>query len=89
MLSVVVSLTLEGSKAQSEKIELVTAKSHVLDYATGQTYPVITADGFTAGQLKSGEVKTLRVTFRAPKDAKAVGITLSGVGSFDDVKLGQ
>ncbi len=89
VLSVVVSLTLEGSKAQSEKIELVTAKSHVLDYATGQTYPVITADGFTAGQLKSGEVKTLRVTFRAPKDAKAVGITLSGVGSFDDVKLGQ
>lgn len=88
VLSVVVSLTLEGSKAQSEKIELVTAKSHVLDYATGQTYPVITADGFTAGQLKSGEVKTLRVTFRAPKDAKAVGINLSGVGSFDDVKLG-
>ena len=88
VLSVVVSLTLEGSKAQSEKLELVTAKSHVLDYATGQTYPVITADGFTAGQLKSGEVKTLRVTFRAPKDAKAVGINLSGVGSFDDVKLG-
>ena len=89
VLSVVVSLTLESSKPQSERIELATAKSYVLDYGTGQTYPLITADGFTAGQLKPGEVKTLRVTFRAPKDAKSAGITLSGVGSFDDVKLGQ
>lgn len=89
VLNVVVSLTLEGSRAQSEKLELVTAKSHVLDYNTGQTYPVITADGFTSGQLKPGEVKTFRVTFKAPKDVKAVGINLSGLGSFEDVKLGE
>jgi len=88
VLSVVVSLALEGSKSQSEKLELVTGKSHVLDYNTGETYPVISADGFTSGQLKSGEVKTLRLTFKAPKDAKSVGINLSGVGNFDDVKLG-
>ncbi len=88
VFTVVVTLTLEGGKAQSEKIELVAGKSLVLDYATGQTYAVINADGFTSGQLKAGEVKTLRVTFKAPKDAKTVGITLSGVGTFDDVKLG-
>ena len=88
VLTVVVTLTLEGSKAQSEKIELAAAKSLVMDYATGQTYAVLNADGFTSGQLKAGEVKTLRVTFKAPKDAKTVGITLSGLGTFDDVKLG-
>jgi len=89
VLSVVVSLTLEGSKAESEKFELVTGKSHVLDYSTGDTYPVINAEGFTSGQLRPGEVKTLRLTFKAPKDVKTVGINLSGVGSFDDVNLGQ
>ena len=89
VLSVVVVLTHEGSKAQSEKIELAAAKSHVLDYNTGQTYPAITADGFTSGQLKPGETKTLRVTFKAPRDVKLVGINLSGVGSFEDVKLGE
>jgi hypothetical protein len=89
VLSVVVSLSLDGGKAQSEKLELVAGKSHVLDYSTGDTYPVINAEGFTSGQLKAGEVKILRLIFRAPKDAKTVGINLSGVGSFDDVKPAQ
>ncbi len=88
VLTVVVSLTLEGSRTQSEKIELVPGKSLVLDYATGQTYAVINTDGFTSGQLTAGEVKTLRVTFRAPPGARSVAVTLSGLGTFDDVKLG-
>src|SRR5712691_12841849 len=87
VLTVVVSLTLDGSKAQSEKLELVPGKSLLLDYATGQTYPVINTDGFTSGQLKAGDVKTLRVTFRAPRSAREVAVTLAGLGTFDDVKL--
>ena len=87
VISVVVSLTLDKGKAESEPFELNRDKSHVMDYATGEIYPIITLDGFTSGRLKAGDVKTLRVTFRAPKDAKTVGISLSGFGSFDDVSL--
>jgi len=90
VITVVVSLSLmDANKPQSPTIELAVSRSHVLDYETGTTYPIISADGFTAGTLKGGEVKTLRVNFRAPTGAKAVEINLSGVGRFDDVKLGQ
>lgn len=90
VLTVVVSLSLmDANKPQPPTIELAVSRSHVLDYETGTTYPIISADGFTAGTLKGGEVKTLRVNFRAPAGAKTVEINLSGVGRFDDVKLGQ
>jgi hypothetical protein len=87
VLSVVVTLRLGQNKSESDHFEVKADKSHVMDYATGQTYPVITIDGFSSGHLKVGEVKTLRVTFKAPKEARTVGITLSGLGSFDDVPL--
>ena len=47
VLSVVMSLHLKEGKAESDAIEVKTEKSHVMDYATGQTYPVITIDGFS------------------------------------------
>ena len=87
VLSVVISLHLKEGKAESDAIEVKTEKSHVMDYATGQTYPVITIDGFSTGRLKSGEAKTLRVTFKAPKGAETIGIVVSGVATFDDVKI--
>lgn len=87
VLSVVMSLHLKEGKAESEAIEVKAEKSHVMDYATGQTYPVITVDGFSSGRLKSGEAKTLRMTFKAPKGAENVGIVVSGVATFDDVKV--
>jgi curli biogenesis system outer membrane secretion channel CsgG len=89
VLSVVVSFTMSKAKPESEPIEVNQAKTHVMDYSTGQTYPIITVEGFSAGRIKAGEVKTLRLMFRAPKDATTVGINLSGVGAFDDVKLGR
>lgn len=89
VLSVVVSLTMSKAKPESEPIEVNQSKTHVMDYATGQTYPIISVEGFAAGRIKAGEVKTLRLMFRAPKDAATIGINLSGVGAFDDVKLGR
>lgn len=86
-LSVVITLRLERDKPESEAFEVRSDKSHVMDYATGQTYPVITIDGFSSGRIKRGEVKTLRMTFKAPKEAKTIGVVLSGVGAFDDVAL--
>jgi curli biogenesis system outer membrane secretion channel CsgG len=88
VLSVVVSLRSAGSK-QSEHLALNQGKSGILDYNTGETASLINADGMTSGRLQPGEVKTLRATFKVPKGAKKVGITLSGIGTFDDVEIGQ
>ncbi len=88
VLSVVVSLRSTG-KAASKHLALQQDKSAVLNYDTGDTAGLINADGFTSGFLNAGEVKTLRATFKVPKGAKKVGITLSGIGTFDDVEIGQ
>ena len=61
----------------------------ILNYDTGETAPLVSVDGFESGRLKPGEVKTLRANFKVPKGAKTVGITLSGLGTFDDVELAQ
>ena len=87
VLSVIVSLKTTGSKA-SQPLNLNKSSSGVLNYDTGDTSPLINADGFTNGQLQPGESKTIRATFKAPaKGPKKVGITLSGIGTFDDVEL--
>ncbi len=87
VLSVVISLRLVGDKQESDQVTVVQQKSSVLDYDTGEIYPVIELDGFTSGRLKTGEVKTLRATFKAPKGGRKVGIRLSGIGTFDDVQI--
>ncbi|MGH7264408.1 MAG: hypothetical protein ACREMB_06065, partial [Candidatus Rokuibacteriota bacterium] len=86
IVSVVVSLRSVG-KTPSQHLYLNTDRSGILNYDTGDTTAVINADGQTSGRLQPGEVKTLRVNFKAPKGAKKVGITLSGIGTFDDVDI--
>ena len=34
-------------------------------------------------------VQTFQATFKAPKAAKKMGITFSGLGTFDDVVVGE
>ncbi|MGH7322878.1 MAG: CsgG/HfaB family protein [Candidatus Rokuibacteriota bacterium] len=87
IVSVVVSLRSVGRTA-SQYLTLRRDKSAILNYDTGDTAEMISADGLTAGQLQPGEVKTLRANFKVPKGAKKVGITLSGIGTFDDVEIG-
>lgn len=89
VLSVVVTLRLAGQKNESEHLAVQSAKSVIMNYDSGETFPVVSVDGFVGGRLKPGEPKTVRVTFKAPKGAKMVGITLSGIGTFDDVPLSQ
>ena len=86
VLSVVVSLRGTGNK-QSEHLFLNQSKSGVLNYDTGEIAAIINADGMTSGRVKPGETVTMRATFKVPKGAKKVGITLSGIGTFDDVNL--
>ncbi len=88
VLSIVVSLRTSASK-ESEHLTLQPGYSKVLNYDTGETVDMISADGFTSGRLKPGQLMTLRATFKVPKGAKKVGITLSGIGTFDDVDLGR
>lgn len=93
VLTVAVSLTFRGTKDRNEIAvkELGycgSSYSWVTDYESGNTFGCASASGFSRGQIKSGETKTLRLTFPAPKGAKTVGITLYNLGTFDDVRLG-
>jgi curli biogenesis system outer membrane secretion channel CsgG len=88
VVSVVVSLRATGS-TESGPVAVNAGKSGILNYDTGETAALVNVDGFTSGRLQPGEVKTVRATFKAPKGAKKVGITLSGIGTFDDVDLGN
>jgi len=85
---VVVVLRAKGSQ-ESAPVAVNQGKSGILNYDTGESAALVNVDGFTSGRLKPGEVKTVRATFKAPKGAKKVGITLSGIGTFDDVDLGN
>ena len=87
VVSVTVSLSYDAKKKESEFLRIDKSTSHVLDYQTGENFEAIKVDGFTSGRLKPGEVKTLQATFKAPKDASTIGITLGGLGTFDDVSL--
>ena len=87
VLQVVVSLRYSGTGKESTFLALNQGKSGILNYDTGESAPIINADGAVSGRVKPGEVQTLRATFKVPKGAKKVGITLSGIGTFDDVTL--
>lgn len=89
IVSVVVTLRFVGNRKESEFLAVHQEKSVVLNYDSGENSPAINLDGFHSGRIKPGEVKTLRATFKAPKGAKKVGITLSGLGTFDDVEITQ
>jgi curli biogenesis system outer membrane secretion channel CsgG len=86
VVSVVVTLRNTLGK-ESTYINLNQGKSGILNYDTGETAPIVSADGMTGGRLKPNEVQTVRANFKVPKGAKKVGITLSGIGTFDDVDL--
>ena len=86
VVSVVVSIRTTGQK-QSEHLSVNQAKSGILSYDSGETSPAVSLDGFFSGRLQPGEVKTLRANFKVPKGAKKVAITLSGLGTFDDVEM--
>jgi curli biogenesis system outer membrane secretion channel CsgG len=88
IVTVVVTLRATGQK-QSEYLVISQQKSGILSYDSGDTAPAVSLDGFTTGRLQPGEVKTLRANFKLPKSGKKVAITLSGLGTFDDVEISQ
>jgi curli biogenesis system outer membrane secretion channel CsgG len=87
-LSVVVTLRHTGSKP-SAWVLLNEKKSGVMNYDTGETAETIKLDDQVNSALKPGEIRTVRAVFKVPKGAKKVAITFGGVGTFDDVELGQ
>lgn len=87
IVSVVISVRYEGDRRQSEAIHFYRPASKVVVQASGEAYPAMSADGYTYGHLKSGEIKTLRVLFKAPRLAGKVAIALSGIGTFHDVEI--
>jgi curli biogenesis system outer membrane secretion channel CsgG len=88
IVSVTVTLRQVGKK-QSHWVLVNESKSGILSYDTGETAGLIKVDGFNNGSLNPGDVKTVRATFKVPKGAKKVGITLAGIGTFEDVDFAQ
>jgi curli biogenesis system outer membrane secretion channel CsgG len=88
VLTVVVTLRAVGSQ-QSQWVLVNENKSGVLSYDTAETVGMIKVDGFNNGTVPPGDPKTIRGTFKVPKGAKKVAITLGGLGTFDDVDLAQ
>ena len=88
VLTVVVTLRAVGNK-QSQWVLVNENKSGILSYDTGETAAMIKVDGFNNGPVPAGDPKTIRGTFKVPKGAKKVAITLAGLGTFDDVDLAQ
>lgn len=88
VVTVVVTLRAVGS-APSKWVLVNESKSGILSYDTGETTPMIKVDGFNNGTVPPNDPKTIRGTFRVPKGAKKVAITLSGLGTFDDVEIAQ
>jgi hypothetical protein len=72
---------------QSQWVLVNENKSGVLNYDTGETSAMIKVDGFNNAVVPAGDPKTIRGTFKVPKGAKKVAITLAGLGTFDDVDL--
>ena len=94
VLQVVVSFIYQGKTeaAQGAKNEgdyHVGTNSYVLDYNANKKYGATAADGDTCCHVKPGETKRAQITFPAPPGAKKVGISLSALGTFDDVAIPQ
>jgi len=89
VMSVVVTLRGVG-EGNHPTLSVAKDRSAVMNYDTGEKLAMIDVDGFTGGTVHNGDVKTVRATFKAPpKGVKTVGITISGIGTFDDVDLTQ
>jgi curli biogenesis system outer membrane secretion channel CsgG len=88
IMTVVVTLRAVGPKP-SQWVLVNESRSGILSYDTGETAAMIKVDGFNNNVVPPGDPKTIRGTFRVPKGAKKVAITLAGLGTFDDVDLTQ
>jgi len=87
ILSVVVTLRGVGGGSHPT-LSINKEKSGVLNYDSGEKSAMIDFDGFLGGTIHQGDVKSLRANFKAPpKGVKSVSITISGLGTFDDVDL--
>jgi Curli production assembly/transport component CsgG len=89
ILSVVATVRYLGKNKQSNYLHLNTDKSVVMNYDTGETAKLVNADGYTGGTINPSDPKLIRATFKLPQGAKTVAITLSGLGTFDDVQLAK
>ena len=59
----------------------------VLDYNTNKKYHSTSVDGDTCCDVGPGQTKRVQFTFPAPPGAKKVGISIGGLGTFDDVVI--
>jgi hypothetical protein len=95
VLQVVMSFMYKGTTeaAQGAKnhgsYQVFGGHNYVLDYNTNKKYFDTGADGDTAGNVGPGESRRVQITFPAPAGAKKIGISMSGIGTFDDVALGE
>jgi hypothetical protein len=89
VLQVVVSGVYQGkveaAAGTKQSGHFAVSSGSVLDYNTNKKYESTGVDGDSCCSVGPGDIKRVQITFPAPPGAKKVGISIGGLGTFDDV----
>jgi hypothetical protein len=77
----------EAAAGTKQSGHFAVSNGSVLDYNTNKKYQSTSVDGDDCCAVGPGEVKRVQITFPAPPGAKKVGISIGGLGTFDDVVI--
>ncbi|OGW67694.1 MAG: hypothetical protein A3H49_09205 [Nitrospirae bacterium RIFCSPLOWO2_02_FULL_62_14] len=93
VLQVVVSGVYQGkveaAAGTKQSGHFAVSSGSVLDYNTNKKYESTGVDGDTCCSVGPGDIKRVQITFPAPPGAKKVGISIGGLGTFDEVMITQ
>jgi hypothetical protein len=78
---------IEAAAGTKQSGHFAVSNGSVLDYNTNKKYQSTSVDGDDCCAVGPGETKRVQITFPAPPGAKKVGISIGGLGTFDDVVI--
>jgi hypothetical protein len=77
----------EAAAGTKQSGHFAVSNGSVLDYNTNKKYQSTSVDGDDCCAVGPGEIKRVHLTFPAPPGAKKIGISIGGLGTFDDVVI--
>lgn len=79
----------EAAAGTKQSGHFAVSNGSVLDYNTNKKYQSTSVDGDDCCAVGPGEIKRVHLTFPAPPGAKKIGISIGGLGTFDDVVISE
>lgn len=79
----------EAAAGTKQSGHFAVSNGSVLDYNTNKKYQSTSVDGDDCCAVGPGEIKRVQLTFPAPPGAKKIGISIGGLGTFDDVVISE